>query len=111
MHGPTASRARVRRWGKDAECDHLPPGADQADAADAQCWTLRELLENPVELPPAVVPRLAWPGRSTLLAAREKEGKSTLMTAAAAAVSRGSSFLGSTDDARRRSVGNRGARR
>ena len=58
------------------------------------CWSLRELLERPVELPPAVVPRLAWPGRATLLSGREKSGKSTLLTAAAAAVSTGGTFLG-----------------
>src|SRR5262249_2250487 len=41
-----------------------------------------------------VAPRLAWRGRTTLLAAREKAGKSTLATAAAAAVSRGAPWLG-----------------
>lgn len=44
--------------------------------------------------PKAVVPRLAWKERVTLLAAREKGGKSTLASAAAAAVSSGNPFLG-----------------
>ena len=58
------------------------------------CWSLRELLERPVELPPPVVPKIAWPGRVTVLAAREKAGKSTLAGAAAAKVTRGERFLG-----------------
>ena len=41
-----------------------------------------------------VVPYLAWSERITLLAAREKDGKSTLAAAAAAAVSSGGEFLG-----------------
>lgn len=58
--------------------------------------TLAEICEDPAVLrPPAiVVPRLAWGGRVTLLAAREKCGKSTMLTAAAAAVSRGGQWLG-----------------
>lgn len=56
---------------------------------------LSVILADPAALePPApVVPRLAWRGRTTLLAAREKAGKSTPATAAAAAVSRGASWL------------------
>lgn len=52
--------------------------------------TLAEILTDPAALAPpvAVVPRLAWAGRVTLLAAREKGGKSTLATAAAAMVSK-----------------------
>jgi hypothetical protein len=57
---------------------------------------LSTILADPAALePPAlVVPRLAWRGRTTLLAAREKAGKSTLATAAAAAVSQGALWLG-----------------
>lgn len=82
----------------------IPPSYPSDARATAQpvaegqprVWTLRELLANPalVELPPPTVPRLAWPGRSTLVAAPEKLGKSTLATAAVAGVSNGSSFLG-----------------
>ena len=43
--------------------------------------------------PPVVVRSLAWRGRVTLLHAREKAGKSTLMGAAAAAVTRAAAFL------------------
>ena len=57
---------------------------------------LRELLENPKLLlpPPVVLPRLAWQGRVTLLAAPEKFGKSTLMGQGVAAVTRSQDFLG-----------------
>jgi hypothetical protein len=58
--------------------------------------SLREILADPAaSAPPAVVaPRLAWAGRVSLLAAREKDGKSTLAAAAAAAVTTGGLFLG-----------------
>lgn len=58
-------------------------------------WRLDELLDNDeVMRPPVpVVPRLAWGARSTLLAARDKAGKSTLIGYIAAAVSRGGAFL------------------
>lgn len=57
--------------------------------------TLAEILTDPtiLEPPETVVPRLAWRGRVTLLAAREKDGKSTVAGAAAAAVTRGAPFL------------------
>lgn len=59
-------------------------------AADRIYRTLTELLADPklLEPPPIVIPRLAWEGRVTLLAAREKVGKSTLMGQAAAALAR-----------------------
>lgn len=57
--------------------------------------TLAEILEDPkiLESPETVVPCLAWRGRVTLLAAREKDGKSTVAGAAAAAVTLGATFL------------------
>lgn len=57
---------------------------------------LSDLLENPelLQPPEAVAPRLGFVGRVVLLAAREKMGKSTLVSAAAAAVSSGAPFLG-----------------
>jgi hypothetical protein len=57
--------------------------------------TLADILADPkiLEPPETVVPRLAWRGRVTLLAAREKDGKSTVAGAAAAAVTRGATFL------------------
>lgn len=55
---------------------------------------LKESLEHRPPAPPVmVIPRLAWEGRITLFAAREKAGKSTLLGAAAAAVTRGGEFL------------------
>lgn len=63
--------------------------------------TLADVLANPDAFkPPRVVAsRLAWRGRVTMLAAREKLGKSTLATAAAAAVTSGREFLGEATDA------------
>lgn len=58
-------------------------------------WRLDEVWDNDEMMqPPApVVPYLAWASRSTLLAAREKSGKSTLTGFMAAQVSRGGDFL------------------
>jgi putative DNA primase/helicase len=69
------------------------------DAGTAQHktrWRLDELWENDLVMrpPPPIVPRLAWSGRSTLLAAREKAGKSTLTSYLTACVSHGRPFLG-----------------
>lgn len=57
---------------------------------------LSEILEDPEILKPpkAIVPKIVWEKRITLLAAREKGGKSTLAGAAAAAISAGRPFLG-----------------
>lgn len=70
--------------------------ADGIEAKHRVLWRLDELWENDsiMRPPPPVVPRMAWAGRSTLLAAREKIGKSTLMGFIAAQVSNGSDFLG-----------------
>lgn len=59
-------------------------------------WRLDELLEDEAIMrpPPPIVPRLAWSARSTLLAAREKAGKSTLTGYITACVSNGADFLG-----------------
>ena len=59
-------------------------------------WRLDEVIadSDAMRPPPPVVPYLAWSGRSTLIAAREKSGKSTLAAYVAAAVSHGSDFLG-----------------
>jgi len=57
---------------------------------------LSEILEDPDALKPprAVVPRLVWEGHTTMLAGREKGGKSTLAGAIAGAVSSGNAFFG-----------------
>lgn len=59
-------------------------------------WRLDELWGNDTIMrpPPSIVPRLAWAGRLTLIAAREKSGKSTLTGFMAAQVSQGREFLG-----------------
>ena len=58
--------------------------------------SLRDVLADPATQlrPEAVVPRLAWKGRVTLFAGREKDGKSTFLGAGSAALSRGRPFLG-----------------
>lgn len=62
----------------------------------AEAPTMAELLADPKALADdvVVVPRLAWQGRATLLSGREKEGKSSYLGAAVAAVSRGRDFCG-----------------
>jgi hypothetical protein len=57
--------------------------------------TLGQWLQNPEFLvePPSLIPWIALSGRSTLLAAREKTGKSTLLAQAVAALTTGGSFL------------------
>lgn len=78
-----------------------PAGADNTtpstgDDADRYWPTLEELLERPelLEPPAPVLPRLAWAGRATLLAAPDKSGKSTLAADGAAALTRGRPWLG-----------------
>src|SRR6185503_16998749 len=59
--------------------------------------SLRFVMDNPelMEKPTALVPLIAWRGRVTLLAGREKQaGKSTLLAAAAKAVAQAKQFLG-----------------
>lgn len=86
MNGPSPDYlARIRA----AETGGAP--------AEPEYQTLTDLLANPklLEPPPIIVPRLAWEGRVTLLAAREKVGKSTMMGQAAAALAKApQAFLG-----------------
>lgn len=65
--------------------------------------TLGELLRSPELLvePAPAIPMLAWPGLKTLLAAREKAGKSTFALAGAAAATRGGEFLGQPTEPQR----------
>jgi RecA-family ATPase len=58
--------------------------------------TLNEWLNDPESLipPKMIVPYLVLEGRVTLLAAREKAGKSTLLGQAVATLSSGGEFLG-----------------
>lgn len=71
----------------------------EAPASEEVVWqTLSELVRRPELLVPprAVVPRFAYEGRVTLLAAREKDGKSTLCRQAVAALLQAGAFLGET---------------
>ena len=67
---------------------------DERPSPSVRC--LAEILADPTALegPKVVAPRFAYEGRSTLLAGREKDGKSTQGSAIAAAVSAGLHFLG-----------------
>jgi hypothetical protein len=69
--------------------------ADESFDEDRGLYLLSELVDRPELLAPprAIVPRLAYEGRITLLSAPRKSGKSTLVGAAAAALSRGGTFL------------------
>lgn len=60
--------------------------------------TLAELLRRPdlITPPEPIVPRLVYSGRTTMLAGKEKLGKSTFATAVMASVSGGKSFLNET---------------
>jgi hypothetical protein len=69
----------------------------KTDAEKARTrWKVSDLWKRDdiMRPPPPVVPYLAWEARSTLLAAREKSGKSTLTSYVATLVSRGWEFLG-----------------
>jgi hypothetical protein len=57
---------------------------------------LRELMERPelLQPPEAIIPRLAWRGRSTGLIGPDKSGKSTLACHAASALTNAGTFLG-----------------
>ncbi len=68
----------------------LPNGDDPGHS-------LGELLEHSelTEMPPELVPNIAWQGLKTLFSGREKTGKSTLILSGIAAATRGDDFLGS----------------
>jgi hypothetical protein len=67
-----------------------------AEIAKTPLYDLAELLANPelLRTPPVIIPRLAFEGRLTMLAAAEKAGKSTLLGQAVAANVQGLQFLG-----------------
>lgn len=80
---------------------------NQSDSSVQRPVTLAELLKQDPELlapPEPVIQRLAWKGRATLLHSREKAGKSTLVSAAFAALTSGHAFLGWTPDAPARAL-------
>ncbi len=72
------------------------PGTEDFAPADQPIFrTLADILRNPhaQDPPEPIVPRMAWRGRVSMLAAAEKLGKSTLVSAGAAAVTTGAYFL------------------
>jgi hypothetical protein len=67
-----------------------------SDAPPIVVKTLAEILEHKelLQAPAEVIPYLAWKGRVTLLAGREKSGKSSLAAAGCATLTSGGYFLG-----------------
>jgi hypothetical protein len=68
----------------------------ESGPVDSTFISLKDLLARPGLLAPpeAVVPRIAYRGRLTILAGPDKSGKSTLLGHAISAVTRGEHFLG-----------------
>lgn len=85
---------------EDEECFRLErAGAEQLESETPPPFYWFGDLRKDEELlrtPPMVIPRLAWEGRATLLAAPEKSGKSTLITQGLVAGMFGREFLGSS---------------
>ncbi len=76
-----------------------PGGGTGVETDKVRARSIAELLADPsiLEPPKVIAPRLAWANRTTLFAGREKwSGKSTILTAAACAVSNGGAFLAAT---------------
>jgi hypothetical protein len=83
----------------DADFGRLQGDGRHHRVPDGPSPSVRSMLDyladpHALEPPEPVVSRFAWSERSTLLACREKGGKSTLAAAVAAAASTGRAFLG-----------------
>lgn len=67
------------------------PNGENSDGSAVEVRSLRTVLDDPnfSTTPEAVAPRIAYRGRVTLIAAREKDGKTTLLAHVAARVSCG----------------------
>lgn len=86
-------------WGDERHHQGAAPENDSSLVAPErwpQVLSLRELMERPelLEVPPALIAGMVYRGRATLLAGREKLGKTTFVAAAVAALARGGTFLG-----------------
>jgi hypothetical protein len=95
QHGIRSAIAKLRHKGTLGK--GWPASSAPEVVAVARCHSLATILQDPkaLEPPPTVAPNLGWLGRVAILAGREKyAGKSTLLTAAAAAVTKGTRFLG-----------------
>jgi len=66
------------------------------DVRTKKLWRLDEILSDDeiMRPPPPIIPRLAWHGRSTLIASAPKSGKSTITGYLATQVANGGQFLG-----------------
>ena len=83
----------------DADFGRLQGAGSHHRVPDGPSPSVRSMVEyladpHALEPPQPIVSRFAWSERSTLLACREKGGKSTLAAAVAAAASTGRAFLG-----------------
>lgn len=83
-------------WSPDTVPDGSTGTGQDISSTLPRLRTLAAILSDPgvMRKPQPVIPRLAYAERITLLSAREKEGKSTLASAGAAAVSDRARFLG-----------------
>jgi hypothetical protein len=92
---PTEARRRVRLLLSPQEASQPPKEGGADPDRPRLVRTLAEIQADPEALKPPepVIPRLAWKGRLSLFAAREKLGKSTMAALGCACVSRGGRFL------------------
>ena len=96
MQPNDAALELVRATDATRETLHAQNAAIRPSRAPEPIRTLAEWLTDPgaLEPPPMIIPYLALAGRVTLLAAKEKVGKSTFMGQCVAAFSQGAEFLG-----------------
>jgi hypothetical protein len=86
-----------RRAAAMGDFEPLGPSQPEPDQPVQRVWFWQEELESQPELlavPTPILPYLAWPGRKTLFAGNAKSGKTTLVHAAVAHMTRGEPFLG-----------------
>ena len=88
MGGDDEAKAEARYQ---KQLDEIPA---TAESVDRMAMRISDIDKAERMEPVAVLPRLAWAGKLTLLSAREKTGKSTLVSAAIAAMVRGDTWLG-----------------
>ncbi len=88
--------AALRRTEREWKASQLPLPSGAATPDRPLFRSLAEMWADPDagEAPEVVIPRLAWEGRVTVLAAPDKAGKSTLVSAAVGQLKDGGAFLG-----------------
>jgi len=88
--------AATEREYRKRQAEVTGPGVTDQEPCTVRARTLRDVWADPDarKAPEAVIPRLAWRGRLTVYAAPDKGGKSTVVAAGVAAMTRGDNFLG-----------------